>query len=519
MKRWKAMAKEGRRPNILFVVFDQMRADCLTGALSEAVQLPNLKSLMAEGVTFTNHVSVTSPCGPARASLLTGQYAMNHRSVRNGTPLPQDKPNLATELRRAGIQPLLYGYTDTSADPRKFAADDPVLTSYEQVMSGFMEALEMRFDDSRTWRAYLAGLGYDVPAGEDIYIPMDGPNGRQVDHPAFYKAEHSDTAFLTDRLLADLPTRGEGWCAHVTFIRPHPPFVAPSPYNSLCQAEDMPPAEVAGTMDTYLTTHPFNGPAMKFRQVADMVRGFPDLESGEAITTRLRAVYMGLIAELDHHFGRIISYLKETGQYDDTLIVVTSDHGEMLGDHHCWGKMHYYDAAFRVPLILRLPPAMSGGKMTGQQISRPTESIDVTPTILDLLNIPVPDTMDGVPLTPFLKGEETPQWRRYSVSELDFGDPVSPTIWQEELGLKSDECSLAIIRSDSHTFVQFNADLPPVLFEHTQKGEHENRALDPDMMAMRLEMTEALLKHRMTHAEGQFSRIMITPEGAVRGDF
>ena len=95
------------RPNILFVVFDQMRADCLFGALGETVALPNLRAFMADSVAFTNHFSVTSPCGPARASLLTGQYAMNHRSVRNGTPLPMDKPNLATELRRGGITPLL----------------------------------------------------------------------------------------------------------------------------------------------------------------------------------------------------------------------------------------------------------------------------------------------------------------------------------------------------------------------------------------------------------------------------
>jgi len=509
------MAKGAERPNILFVVFDQMRADCLTGALSGSVELPNLRALMADGVTFTNHVSVASPCGPARASLLTGQYAMNHRSVRNGTPLPQDKPNLATELRRAGMQPLLYGYTDTSADPRRFAADDPVLTSYEQVMSGFMEAQEMRFEDSRTWRAHLSSVGYDVPAGQDIYIPRGG----QIDDPAFYHAEHSDTAFLTDRVLADLPTRGEGWCAHVTFIRPHPPFVAPAPYNALCKSTDMLPAANAGSPDHYRQSHPFNGPAMAYRQVADMIKGFPDLAADDGITAKIRAVYMGLVAELDYHFGRIIDHLKETGQYDDTLIIVTSDHGEMLGDHHCWGKMHYFDAAFRVPLIIRMPSTAGYEKTKGQQIALPTESVDVTPTILDLMNVSVPDSMDGMPLTPLLKGEKPSQWRQYSISELDFGDPVNPTLWQRELGLNSDECSLAIIRSDSHTFVQFNADLPPVLFDHNGMGEQENLALDPTMLEVRLEMTEALLRHRMRHAEGQFSRIMITPQGAIRGEF
>jgi len=508
------MIKQPNRPNVLFVVFDQMRADCLTGALAKTVDLPNLKALMDDAVTFTNHVSVTSPCGPARASLLTGQYAMNHRSTRNGTPLPQDKPNLATELRSAGIQPLLYGYTDTSPDPRRFAADDPVLTSYEQVMNGFMEAFELRFDDSRTWRAHLTELGYDVPEGQNIYAPVGG----QVDQPAFYKAEHSDTAFLADRVLADLPTRKKGWCAHVTFIRPHPPFVAPAPYNSICHPDDMPAAVQSGSIEDYRMAHPFNGPAMENRQVTDMVEGCPNLTAGDATTASVRSIYMGLVAELDYHFGRIISYLKETGQYDDTLIIVTSDHGEMLGDHHSWGKMHYFDACFRVPLIIRVPSAMADADMAGRRINLPTESIDITPTILDILGIDVPDTMDGTPLTKLLKGASDTKWRAYSLSELDFGDPVDPTIWQTDLNLHSTSCSLAIIRSDSHTLVQFNGDLPPILFDHTAKGEHENLALNPAFQGVRLELTEALLRHRMNHAEGQFSRVMITSKGLKRGD-
>ena len=172
------------RQNVLFIVFDQMRADCLHGALGSGVALPNFKEFLADAVSFTNHVSVTAPCGPARASLLTGQYAMNHRAVRNGTPLPIDKPNLATELRRGGMQPLLYGYTDTSPDPRHYAPDDPLLTSYEQVMSGFIEALELRFADSRTWRGYLETCGYDVPAGDGLYVPAGG----SPDSPAFYQA-------------------------------------------------------------------------------------------------------------------------------------------------------------------------------------------------------------------------------------------------------------------------------------------------------------------------------------------
>jgi len=494
------------RPNILFVVFDQMRADCLFGALGESVALPNLRAFMADSVAFTNHVSVTSPCGPARASLLTGQYAMNHRSVRNGTPLPMDKPNLATELRRGGIAPLLYGYTDTAADPRHYDADDPILTSYEQVMNGFTEALELRFDDSRTWRGHLEAMGYDVPAGNDLYVPT----GDRPDAPALYQADHSDTAFLTDRFLEDLPTRGDGWCAHVTFIRPHPPFVAPSPYNNLVEAASM-PAPAGGIGEAFAAAHPFNGAATTYRQPHDMVCGFPDLAPSLETTAMLRAVYMGLVAELDHHFGRIISHLKSRGQYEDTLIVVTSDHGELLGDHGCWGKMNYLDAAFRVPLMVRVPGARPA------RVDLPTESVDVMPTILDWLGQDCPDTVDGHSLIPLARGEMPEGWRDYSVSELDFGDPVKPTAAQQQFGLSSHECGVAILRTARHSLVHFNGGLPPILFDHDGEGEGRNIAGDSGADTVRLSMLERLLNHRMRHAEGRFASTMITPDGVVRG--
>ena len=508
------MNRSSTKPNVLFVVLDQLRADVLNGELAETVDLPNLRAFMDDAVTFTNHVTVTCPCGPARASLLTGQYAMNHRAVRNGTPLPLDKPNLAKELRRGGIQPLLYGYTDTSADPRHHAADDPILTSYEQVMNGFLEALEMRFDDGRSWRGYLNELGYnvpncDVPERDAIYIPA----GDRPTAPALYSAEHSDTAFLTDRFLADLPTRADGWCAHVTYIRPHPPFVAPAPYNSMYDPAAMMPAVVAGDAGSCRAAHPFNGPAMDFKRISHMVEGFPELAPTPENTAMMRALYLALTTEVDHHFGRIIAHLKATGQYENTVIIVTADHGEMLGDHHGWGKMHYFDAAFRIPLIIRVP----GRGTAGTHLSAPTESIDITPTILDLLELSIPDSMDGRSLMTLMDAQLPDDWRRFTISELDFGDPVTPTPWQTVLGLTSDQCNLSVLRDERHTLVQFGGGLPPILFDHHGDGETRNIADDPSALPTRLALTEAMLAHRMTHADGQFARTMITAEGAVRG--
>jgi arylsulfatase A-like enzyme len=185
----------------------------------------------------------------------------------------------------------------------------------------------------------------------------------------------------------------------------------------------------------------------------------------------------------------------------------------MLGDHHSWGKMHYFDAAFRIPLIIRVP----GRGTAGTHLSAPTESIDITPTILDLLELYIPDSMDGRSLMPLMDAQLPDDWRRFTISELDFGDPVTPTPWQTALGLTSDQCNLSVLRDERHTLVQFGGGLPPILFDHHGDGETRNIADDPSALPTRLALTEAMLAHRMTHADGQFARTMVTAEGAVRG--
>ncbi len=490
--------------NVLFVIIDQLRADCLFGGLAAHDVLPNLRALMADGVTFRRHFSVANPCGPSRASILTGQYAMNHRSTRNGTPLPGDLPNLATEVRKGGWLPLLFGYTDTTRDPRGLPPGDPMLKSYEQVMPGFVEACEMRLEESWPWRAHLAAKGYAVPPYPAIYRPA----GPRPDDPAFYRAEDSDTAFLTDRTLGEIRVRPEGWFVHLTYLRPHPPLVAPAPWNRLHDPTTLPLPVRGGEV-----RHPFIAPACAARPITGTVEGFPDLAPSDENVRMLRALYLGLAAEVDHHLGRIIADLKGRGLYDRTLIVVTADHGEMLGDHHAWGKSTFYDAAWHIPLVIRDP----GAPARGAAVDLPTEAVDVTPTILDCLGLAVPETMDGWSLKPFLHGGTPKAWRRYTFSELDFGDPVAPTAVQLALGLQAEEANLAILRGARHTLVHFNGGLPPLLFDHADAGEMRDIAGDPAAQPALLEMTRAMLDHRMRHAGGRFARTMVTGAGVAVG--
>ena len=113
----------------------------------------------------------------------------------------------------------------------------------------------------------------------------------------------------------------------------------------------------AHTLDTS-GKHPFDDISKQFRLAKDMVIGLGDLKECPEITSEIRAVYMGLVAELDTQLGRVFQWLKETKQYDETLIIITSDHGEMLGDYGCWGKMHYFDGAFHVPLMIKPPKSL-----------------------------------------------------------------------------------------------------------------------------------------------------------------
>jgi arylsulfatase A-like enzyme len=495
----------------LFIILDQMRADCVFGALANAVPLPRIRGLAAQGVSFRRHYSVANPCGPARASLLTGLYPMTHRSVRNGTPLADHHTNLAQEVRKAGVRPMLFGYTDTTRDPRRFHRADPILSTYEQVMPGFDEVLEMRFEESWPWRAHLKARGYDLPAYGDFYTPVSPDPSRppRIADPAFYRAEDSDTAFLTDRFLEHMSLRtDQAWFAMLTYIRPHPPFVAPVPWNTLVSPSDVPPPLRRTAPKDEMSRHPFFAACLDEAPPGRMAKGVRGIDHDLDSVQALRAVYLGLAAEVDQHVGRIFDWLHDTGQDDETLVILTSDHGEMLGDHHAWGKMNVYDPAWHVPMILRAPSSVM--TRAGAAVDAFTESIDLAPTVLDWLGVRVPAAMDGRSLLTFLSGAHVDDWRDYAYAELDIGDPESPTPWQDQMGLALREANLSILREERWKVVHFNGGHPLLLFDmERDPGEMENLAQEPAHLPTLLRLTQRLLDHRMRHADHAISDVKI----------
>ncbi|WP_299949836.1 sulfatase-like hydrolase/transferase [uncultured Ruegeria sp.] len=499
------------RPNVLLIVIDQFRYDLLgQDGLGRVAQLPNLRRLQDNAVSFANHFTVTVPCGPSRVSLFTGQYAFNHRAVRNGTPLRHDTPNLAHAMRQANYIPRMFGYTDITRDPRALPADDPRLQSYEELLPGFEEELRMRMEsDVSAWLSHLSQRGIDLPPYPDTYQPI----GPAMTDPALYPAELSDTAFLTDQFLTRMQSIEQGWFAALTYIRPHPPLVAPAPYNQLYDRQDMPAPRITQDPLGDRHWHPFLAPAQDRQPISSMVVGFPDIKNSAETVAQLRSLYLALATEVDHHIGRVVSWLKSSGQWDNTILVVTSDHGEMLGDFGLWGKGTFHDAAFHVPLIVRDPARPD---MHGEVHSGFTESIDIPATILARVGAEVPSSMNGRSLLGILDDTEK-EGADHSFSEFDFGNPVKPTPWMTELGLNSRQSGLGILRTKRHRLIEFGAGLPQVLFDMGGNGETESIATRPENMPTLLDLTRKMLNHRMINADPTFARTLVRVGGVKIG--
>ena len=505
--------------NVLLVVVDQWRADFMPHVLPW-LPLPNVRRLMGEGVTFTRHVTTTVPCGPARASLLTGLYLMNHRAVQNTVPLDARHFTLARALRAIGYDPALVGYTTTTPDPRTTGARDPRFLVLGDLMDGFRSvgAFEPNMDGYFGW---VQQRGFTLPpTREDIWLPegQDAVPGATT-RPARIPKDFSDTAYFTDRALTYLKGqysgtgRGKGWFLHLGYYRPHPPFVASAPYNRMFDAADMPPPARAATAAAEAAQHPLLAFYLEQIRRASFFQGAAGLgrDMDEAEVRQMRATYCGMLHEIDDRLGEVFAYLDATGQWDNTLVIFTSDHGEQLGDHHLLGKIGYFDESFAIPLVVRDPrPAANAARGTLSDTF--TESVDVMPTILDWLGGDIPRSCDGASLLPLLAGSVPPGWRDARTYEYDFRD-IHYSRAETALGLAMDASSLAVLQDGEAKYVHF-AGLPPLFFDTTaDPHQFVNLADDPAQAARVKDYAQRLLGHRMRHAERTLTHFRATPQG------
>jgi arylsulfatase A-like enzyme len=487
--------------NILLITADQWRGDMLGGV----ARTPHLDRLAAEGTRFTRHFTQAYPCGPARASMLTGLYAHKHRSIQNGTPLDARHPTLFQEARRAGYRPRLFGYTDTVLDPRGRAALDPDRGDYENVAPG-IDVDTLLTERAVPWLAHLAARGHDVDpdGGREAVFRRTGFGA-----PTLFAAADSEAAFLTDRFLSWLKVAGrKPWFAHLSYIAPHPPFAAAAPFHEVVDPADVPMPRRGADPGVEAAQHPL------IRRLYDGIAaghfvpglGGAAMDVSDDAIRRVRALYAGLMQEVDHHLGRVLDMLQASGAARRTLVIFTSDHGEQMFDHWMLGKTGYYDASAHIPLIIRDPrPEAASG--SGREVTRFTETVDLMPTILEAIGVAVPRNCDGRSLAPFCRGETPANWRDAAHWSFDFRDLATRRI-ETALGLPSDWCNLQVVRTERFKYVHFAA-LPPVLFDLAEDpDELVNRAADPACRGLLLEGMERLLTWRQRHEERTLTGIL-----------
>ncbi|MBM3598658.1 MAG: alkaline phosphatase family protein [Alphaproteobacteria bacterium] len=512
------MATTKRPKRVLLFLADQWRGDTLRSTGHKLVRTPNIDRLAAEGVTFRRHYTNATPCGPARTSLLTGLYMMNHRVVRNGTPLDVRHTNLALEVRKSGTKPAIFGYTSNTPDPRGLSPDDPTLREQHGNIPGF-EEIAPGLPTAPPYMAHVKSLGYHVPGERaDFWLPPENYPGAQERGPTYaparFKTEHSDNAFLVDEAIKYLRVREDRpWFVHVATMRPHPPFIAPDPYHDLFHPDEVPALVRAPSAAEEGAQHPLLDFLLKTTPQREYFRTGVGLATDldEKALRQLRATYYGMMAELDHHVGRLLDYLRESGQYEDTLIVFSSDHGEQLGDHWLLGKQGYFEASYHIPLIVRAPGRDADGAR-GKLVDDFTEAVDLMPTILEWLDRDVPHQCDGQSLLSYCRGQAPAQPRRDVHYEFDFRDVLTGDP-QRMLGLRMEQCSLAALRDDRYKYVHFPS-LPPLFFD-LREDPHEMRNLAGEARYASLvrDYAQRMLTWRMEHMERTLTVMQAGPDG------
>lgn len=399
------------RLNVLFLMTDEHHYRALSLAGCPYIQTPNLDRIGREGAWFTNATCVTPYCSPSRASLITGLYPHKHRILTNvggrageQEALPQGAfPNTETLLHRRGYSTHHRGkwhlgpVGQFDCYEQLGYGDTPGL-NYQKFLAERLPA--RRFADHPSPGKYLARPVVMIPSVEEGFhkfhaLPNNGVAYIATIGRSVIPSDLLPETRITDQIVELIAKHAnENFMLTASWSPPHDLWVIPEPYYSLVDREKI---VLRGTADV----PPWDrGPSWRLGQIM----GPPGLRE-------YAAIYFGMVQYIDDQVGRILQKLDELGLTNNTLVIFTSDHGDMVGAHGCIGKSlpGFYDDLVRIPLLVRLP----GRIKAGTQIDLPVSQVDLMPTILDYTGQRVPEGLHGRSLRPLLEGAPV-AWRDHA---------------------------------------------------------------------------------------------------------
>jgi arylsulfatase A-like enzyme len=480
-----AMASFGRMAlNILFIMYDQLRFDYLSCAGHPHLNTPNFDRVAAMGVRFENAYVQSPVCGASRMCFYTGRYASSHGAQWNGFPLRVGEHTMGDHLRKLGMDCWLIGKTHMKVDAEGMArlglSPDSTIGA-RQAECGFDSWVrddglwaygpDGFYDEKRSpYNEYLKSKGYDgqnpwadyANSGVEDDQIASGWMFRNADKPANIREQDSETPWLTTKTIEFIEAQTGPWCAHVSYIKPHWPYIVPAPYHVMFGPSHVPAAtrhEVERE-----DPHPVFGAYMGNK----IAQAFQQ----EDVRQKVIPAYMGLIKQCDDQLGRLLDHLEDTGRMADTMIVLTSDHGDYLGDHWLGEKDLFHEPSVKIPLII-YDPRVTADAARGTTCKALVQAIDLTATFIEAAGGVVPDhIVEGRSLVPFLQGE-TPDWRQYVISEYDY----SATPQAAKLGLEPRDARLFMVFDGRYKLMHAVGGFRPMLFDlHTDPNEFHDLA-------------------------------------------
>ncbi|NKB65793.1 MAG: sulfatase-like hydrolase/transferase [Candidatus Latescibacteria bacterium] len=373
------------RPNFLLIMSDE-HAPRYSGTYGHPlVQTPHMDRLAARGVTFDNAYCNTPLCGPSRMSFMTGRHIQNIGAYDNAFPLPSDTLTWAHRLGAAGYQVDLAG-------KQHFCGTDQLHGFGRQLARDLHAELWTKNGVPRGCPNWDDDIKEGKPWGS---LAQAGP-GHTTEIEVDDQVEEVSLAYIRDPARKERP-----WCLNASFIAPHFPLVAPQRFWDMYPPESVDMPELPpGHLDNL---HPV---------YQRMRRAFGCIDFPEELVRRGRAGYYALITYLDEKIGRLMDALEETGQLDNTVIVYTSDHGDMNGEHGMWRKSNFYQASAGVPLQIAWPAGLPQGRREEGVVSL----VDLVATVLDLAGVPGEDEIDGDSLVGLMRGGDF-EWKDEALCE------------------------------------------------------------------------------------------------------
>lgn len=370
-----------KKPNIVLLMADQMRGDCLGIAGHPDVKTPNLDSLAWEGIRYPNAYSACPSCVPARASLYTGMSQRKTGRVGYEDLVPWTYPHtLAGELSKSGYYTQCVG--KMHVHPLRNSMGFHSIRLHDGYLHAYRRPETPSYEDQRRADDYYWWLKQELGAAADPADTGLNCNG-WVTRPWIYEEKYHPTNWVAGECLDFLRRRDreKPFFLMASFVRPHPPFDPPQYYIDLYRSKELAPPLRGDWNDEE-----------KFLREGRSCQADCGPRDPEYVR-QMREGYYGAITHMDHQIGRILDGLAEEGLMDNTVILFVSDHGEMLGDHLLFRKAKPFQGSIQVPMFLWGPEAYLG---TCRRVSTDlVELRDVMPTLLELAGAPIPPSVDG----------------------------------------------------------------------------------------------------------------------------